>query len=248
MLSVALAVAPGIAICLFIFSLNQYGKASLGSLVVCFLLGMAATLPPFVLQMLAADVRDGHHYHSSILSFAWYAFAIVALSEEGAKWLVLRGYAFSRKGFAGPFDGIVYGVMTGMGFATIENIEYVWQFGYETGWARFFLSVPAHAAFGVLMGYNLGLAKARPQWAIWLMGKGLLIAVLFHGSFDLFLFLQQSHEATRYVSAGLLSFGAFATFYIAVRLALRAIRMHREEEEEDVGPGEEESGQSTNFD
>ncbi|HMH24211.1 MAG TPA: PrsW family glutamic-type intramembrane protease [Puia sp.] len=232
MLSVALAIAPGIAICLFIYSLNKYGKAPMGSLVACFLLGMAATLPPFAVQMLSEDVRNDH-YSPSILSYAWYAFGVVALTEEGSKWLVLRCYAFPKKSFAGPFDGIVYGVMTGMGFATIENIEYVWQFGYGTGLARFFLSVPAHASFAVLMGYNLGLAKSGPGSRMWLMAKGLLIAVLFHGSFDFFLFLQQSREATRYVSTGLLSFGSFATFYIAVRLAMRAIRMHRQEEDEE---------------
>jgi RsiW-degrading membrane proteinase PrsW (M82 family) len=230
MLLLALAVAPGIAISLFVYSMNRYDKAPLQSLVVCFLLGMVATLPPFLLQMLAGDVRDDPYQHS-ILSYAWYAFGVVALSEEGSKWLALRIYAYPRKGFAEPFDGIIHGVMVGMGFATIENIEYVWQFGYGTGLARFFLSVPAHASFAVLMGYQFGLAKTEPERSARLLWKGLLIAVAFHGSFDFFLFLQQSREATRYVSTGLLSFGSFATFYIAVRLALRAIRM-----------------QSTNFD
>jgi hypothetical protein len=55
----------------------------------------------------------------------------------------------------------------------------------------------------------------------------LAVAVLFHGSFDFFLFLQQSHEAQKYLSTGILSFGTFASFYIAVRLAMRAIRRHR---------------------
>ena len=53
----------------------------------------------------------------------------------------------------------------------------------------------------------------------------LALAVLFHGSFDFFLFLQQNREVTSHLSTGVLSFGAFATFYIAVRLAMRALRM-----------------------
>jgi hypothetical protein len=63
------------------------------------------------------------------------------------------------------------------------------------------------------------------------LGKGLGTAILFHGSFDFFLFLQQSREATKYLSTGVLSFGAFATFYIAVRLAMRALRVHRSQRE-----------------
>jgi len=113
-----------------------------------------------------------------------------------------------------------------MGFATVENIEYVWKFGLETAVSRMFLSVPAHAAFAVLMGYNIGLAKFQPQRKRWLMVKALLIVVLLHGSFDFFLFLQENHSVRRHVSTGILSFCAFTCFYIAVRQAWKAIRLH----------------------
>jgi RsiW-degrading membrane proteinase PrsW (M82 family) len=251
MFLLALAVAPGIAVCLFIYSLNKYGRGSMRYLVLSFVLGMAATLPALLLQMLAEDVRDEPSRHS-ILSYAWYAYIVVALSEEGSKFLVLRCYAYPKKSFAGPFDGIVYSVMIGMGFATIENIEYVHQFGAEIGFSRFFLAIPAHASFAVLMGYPAGKAKSDRPHAFWLMLQGLLVAVLFHGSFDFFLFLQQKREATKYFSTGILSFGTFASFYIAVRLAMRAIRRHRSdpddpdaEEAPDKLPGE--WSQNTNF-
>ncbi|MES1221245.1 MAG: PrsW family glutamic-type intramembrane protease, partial [Bacteroidota bacterium] len=115
----------------------------------------------------------------------------------------------------------------GMGFATVENIEYVYKFGISTGIVRFFLSVPAHAAFAVLMGYYAGLAKVNPSRSFILLCKGVLIAVFFHGSFDFCIFLQQNEKVTQYVSNGLLSFGAFASFYISFRLAMRAIRMQQ---------------------
>ena len=246
MLLLALAIAPGIAICLFIYSLNKYGKGSLSPLVISFVLGMAGTLPPLLIQNLAGDVRDDPSRHS-VLSYAWYAFIIVALSEEGSKFLVLRWYAYPKKFFKEPFDGIVYAVMIGMGFATVENIEYVWQFGLETGISRFFLAVPAHASFAVLMGYNTGWAKFEPERSVWLMIKGLLIVVLLHGSFDFFLFLQQNRTVTQYVSTGILSFGAFASFYIAIRMAGRAIRIHRALMEEDE-LSDEDPDQNPNFD
>lgn len=230
MLLLALAIAPGIAISLFIFSLNRYGRGRIGSLLISFVLGMIGTIPPFLIQMKAGDVRNAPFGHG-VLSYAWFAFIIVALTEEGSKFLLVRFYAYTRKTFHQPFDGIIYAVMIGMGFATVENIEYIRQFGLETGVARFFLSVPAHASFAVLMGYNAGLAKSGQGRKGWLMARSLLIPVLLHGSYDFFLFLQQNHSVTRYVSAGLLSFGAFTTFYIAIRLALRAIRMYAEEDE-----------------
>jgi RsiW-degrading membrane proteinase PrsW (M82 family) len=199
--------------------------------------------------MLAGDVRDDPSRHS-VLGYAWYAFIIVALSEEGTKFLLLRWYAYPKQSFNEPFDGIVFAVMIGMGFATVENIEYVRQFGLETGISRFFLAVPAHGSFAVLMGYHVGWAKFEPERSAWLMWKGLAIVVGLHGSFDFFLFLQQNRAVTQYVSTGILSFGAFASFYIAVRMAMRAIRMHQalEEEGELSGEGDKDIDQNTNFD
>ena len=231
MLLLALAVAPGVAICLFIWSLQNMGKASMRLMIVSFLLGALATLPPLAIQWLSVDVRNEPWRHS-ILSYIWYAFGVVAFSEEGSKFLVLRFYAYPKEMFREPFDGVVYCVAIGMGFATVENIEYVRQFGLETGVSRFFLAVPAHAAFAVLMGYWVGRAKFERRHSFLLMIKGLAIAVLFHGSFDFFLFLQQNREVTRSLSNGVLPFGAFATFYIAVRLAMRALRMHKAAKEE----------------
>src|ERR1700742_4095100 len=175
MLLLALAVAPGIAVCLFIYSLNKFGREPMGYLVISFVLGMAATLPALLVQTLAEDVRNEPSRHS-ILSYLWYAFVIVAFSEEGSKFLVLRLYAFPQKAFSEPFDGIVYAVMIGMGFATVENIEYVSKFGLETGVSRFFLAIPAHASFAVLMGYNMGWAKVEKYLRVWLMTRGLLMA------------------------------------------------------------------------
>jgi len=225
LLLLSLAIAPGIAISLFIYSFRKMGRASVWQLVISFLLGMCATIPPFLIQLAAGDVRDEPYGHS-ILSFAWFAFVIVALTEEGSKYLVVRWYAYPLDQFQEPFDGVIYAVMTGMGFATVENIEYVWKFGLETGVARMFLSVPAHAAFAVLMGYNIGLAKFRPERKRWLMAKALLVVVLLHGSFDFFLFLKQSQTALEHVSDGMLSFCAFTSFYIAIRQAWKAIRLH----------------------
>jgi RsiW-degrading membrane proteinase PrsW (M82 family) len=226
MLLLALAVAPGIAISLFIYSRDRFDREPKRYLIVAFILGMLATIPPLLIQMLAGDARS-HSVLHSILGYALYAYVIVALSEEASKFLVLRYYAYPKITFNEPFDGIVYGVMIGMGFATVENIEYVERFGFQTGLVRFFLAVPAHASFAVLMGYYVGMAKANAAQSVSLMVKGLFIPVLFHGSFDFFVFLQRDQRITANLSEGLLSFGAFATFYIAVRLAWRTIRQHQ---------------------
>jgi len=226
MLPLALAIAPGLAICLFIYSRDRFNREPPRYLIMSFVLGMLSTVPALFIEIIGGDLRR-HFSHQSIWSYAAYAYGVVACSEELSKFLVLRFYAYPKKAFDEPFDGIVYAVMIAMGFATVENIEYVERFGIGTGIVRFFLSVPAHASFAVLMGYFVGQAKQHTRRAGLLMLLGILIAIFFHGTFDFFLFLQQNKKVTQYVSEGLLSFGAFVTFYIAIRMALRTIRNYR---------------------
>ena len=171
LLLLSLAIAPGIAISLFIYSFRRLKQGSIRHLVIAFLLGACATALPFILQQIAGDAREEPYRHS-IVSVAWYAFIVVAFTEEASKFLVLRWYAYPLRSFVEPFDGIIYSVMIGMGFATVENIEYVWKFGVETGISRMFLAVPAHASFAVLLGYHVGWARFRPAHYRWLMWKG----------------------------------------------------------------------------
>jgi RsiW-degrading membrane proteinase PrsW (M82 family) len=150
---------------------------------------------------------------------AVFSYLIVALSEEGSKFLALRLVPFRRKAFDDPFDGIVYAVMVSMGFATLENIGYVMQHGFGTGILRMFLSVPAHATFGVLMGYHIGLAKFDTANKKRHLLLAIFWPVLFHGTFDFFLFVGNTwlHFA-----------GAVVSFIIAIKLSLKLIRRKQE--------------------
>ena len=87
-------------------------------------------------------------------------------------------------------DGIVYGVSGAIGFATLENIFYVFERGFATGVSRAFLAVPLHAMTGVIIGYYMGRKKMDPESKKHYMGTGLIIAILFHGLYDFVLFTQ----------------------------------------------------------
>ena len=228
MLLLALSIAPGLAIILYIYRKDSYDKEPKKYLLVSFLLGMLSTLPAIALQLTAKAAFGATDAYSPISFYAFFAFIIVAGSEEGSKFAMVKWYAYPRKNFDEPFDGIIYSVMVSMGFATVENIMYVQQHGIGTAIMRMFLSVPAHGAFGVVMGYYIGLAKFNKERSGLYLIAGLLLAMFFHGAFDFFLFLQDSIQVKQYVSGGLLYVGALGSFYLAVRLSLRSIRLHRE--------------------
>lgn len=224
----ALALAPGITIVFFIIAKDKYNKEPIRVLLYAFLLGILSTIPAILIQLFLKGALHVSVGSTSVLYYVLYAFGAVGLSEEFSKYCMLRYYAYPHKAFDEPLDGIIYGVLVSMGFATLENINYVMTYGFGTGIVRMFLSVPAHACFGIIMGYYIGLAKFDRAGASRLMHKGLLLAVLFHGGFDFFLFLQQSEPVTRIVSTGMLTLGSFTCFYIAVRVSWRALHLHQE--------------------
>lgn len=210
----ALAIAPGIAICLFIYFKDKYNKEPFSLLLWLFILGMFSIIPAFFAETALTKPVE-RLVGENVFYTALFSYIIVGLSEEMSKFLVLRYYAFSRRSFDDPFDGIVYAVMVGMGFATLENIGYVSTYGLGTAITRMFLSVPAHATFAVLMGYHVGLAKFDPARRSRFLVLAVFWPVLFHGTFDFFLFLGNTW---------LHSLGALVSFVVAVRLSFKLIR------------------------
>jgi len=223
----ALSVAPGIAISLFVFFRDRYNREPGHLLVRSFLLGMVSAAIALVLQIFLLPLVD-RYLGNNVAAVAVKAFLVIALTEEWSKYIMVRFYAWRKPAFDEPLDGIVYTVMVGMGFATIENVGYVMEHGLSTAFLRMFLSVPAHACFAVLMGFQLGLAKFHDERKWIYLFRGLALAVLFHGIFDFFLFLQENAFVTQYVSAAILFLGAVGSFIVALNLSNRAIKSHTE--------------------
>ena len=86
-------------------------------------------------------------------------FGVVAFSEEGAKYFLLKRRTWNSAAFNCQFDGVVYAVFVSLGFALWENISYVLMYGLSTALVRAVTAVPGHACFGVFMGVWYGLAK-----------------------------------------------------------------------------------------
>lgn len=219
----ALAIAPGIAICIYIFLKDIYNKEPKRLLLASFLLGILTIIPPFFFEKTLQPFFSNGLLHTGL-----FAFAVVAFSEEISKFFVLRYYCYTRKNFDEPLDGIVYSVMISMGFATIENIIYVFNYGYSTAIVRMFLSVPAHATFAVVMGYFAGKAKYDSKNSFRLLVTGLFWAVFFHGSFDFFIFLQNSPDVKPFVSDSLLFAGAIVSYFFAIRMSRKHINLHQQ--------------------
>ncbi|MEO1435582.1 MAG: PrsW family glutamic-type intramembrane protease [Bacteroidota bacterium] len=218
LLLAALAILPGLLIVGYIYRMDSYDKEPKRLLLTCFILGIISTIPAIWLEQFGMEM--GLDISENILITAIFAFVVVGGSEELVKFIPLRFYAYPKKAFNEPLDGIVYSVMISMGFATLENVFYVMEGGAQTALLRMFTAVPAHGAFAIIMGYFIGLAKfSEPQYRMGLLWKGFLGAVFLHGAYDFFLF-QQNVPA--------LSLLAFVALYLGIRYSRKLIKMHQQ--------------------
>lgn len=241
---VALALAPIVFIFTYVYLKDEYEKEPLRYLIITFILGICTAAPVLYVGEQLRLFTNTSTETSSIIELMIYAFFVVATTEEGMKYLVLRFYNYPHKEFDEPYDGIMYGVAVSLGFAAIENVMYVFMSeggGLQTGLLRMFTAVPAHAVFGVMMGYFVGRAKFMMDGNPMLERlKGLLTAILFHGLYDFFLFLPSSGIMEPESVWGSLALLAFVTLFIGLRLARKAIKEHVEVSPHRYGNGTEE--------
>ncbi|WP_418510087.1 PrsW family intramembrane metalloprotease [Corallibacter sp.] len=213
------AIAPVFIIIIYIYVKDKYEKEPKLLLFYCFLFGAFISIFITTIMYVIFDMilpLDS----ASVLQQFIKAFFVVGFTEEFSKYIIVRFFAQPKKDFNEPFDGIVYAVMVSMGFAAIENIMYVLQAGqggYQVAFLRAFTAVPAHATFAILMGYFMGKAKFSNN-RIKLNLIGLLLAILFHGAYDFFLFID-------FIPG--IWVGAFVSLAIGLILARKAIKRHQ---------------------
>ena len=212
------ALAPIAAVIIFIYVKDKYEKESKRMLSLAFVLGAIVSIIITTILYMFFDLFLPLPDDYSIWQQFVKAFFVVALIEEFSKYIMVRGFLQPRKGFNEPFDGIIYAVMVSMGFAAVENIMYVIQGGMDVALLRAFTAIPAHATFGILMGYFMGKAKFSKNRMKWNL-TGLSLAILFHGAYDFFLFIG-------FIPG--ISIGAFVSLIIGIVLSKRAIKAHQE--------------------
>lgn len=211
------AIAPVIIIIIYIYLKDKYEKEPKRLLLKTFLLGAIISIIITTILYVFFDFFLPLKAEFSILQQFIKAFFVVALTEEFSKYVTVRYYAQPKKAFNEPFDGIIYAVMVSLGFAATENIMYVMQGGYKVAILRAFTAVPAHATFGILMGYFMGKDKFNGS-RITDNLIGLSLAILFHGAYDFFLFID-------FIPG--IWIGAIISLIVAIVLSLKAIKIHQ---------------------
>lgn len=135
------------------------------------------------------DLEEDPEVYGSFLSAFADAFLQASIPEELAKWIMLWLLLRRNPYFDEKFDGIVYSVCIGLGFAGLENVMYLFE-GLDdgswlsTGIARALFSIPGHFFFAVLMGYYYSIHYFGIDRGLMAKVKILAVPILAHGLYD----------------------------------------------------------------
>lgn len=210
---VSLSIAPGFFIMAVIYNLDVQNKEPLWLLAIAFILGAVNLHVDINILEYLSSTED---VQNTFLSAGIDALT-VATTEELLKFLVVMLIIYPNKHFDEPFDGIVYSVFVGMGFATAENLTFVLQGSASLAVMRMFSAVPAHFVFAVIMGYYLGKAKTSKKAQLLYIALSILIPIIFHTFYDYFLFIDFIQGVW---------IGGIVTLVIALFIAKKSILEH----------------------
>lgn len=186
----AASVLPGLAWVWFFYRQDRYDKEPPARIAITFVAGMAAVVPAALIQL---PFREWLLEPSGLVARFLAAFLVVGLGEEAMKLLSVYLAAYRHEAFDEPLDGIIYAVTASLGFAALENLFYAWNFGIEVAPVRAVVTTLAHASFGGVAGFYLGIAPRGTPEGVGLILRGLFIAALLHGVYDFLILSRLLH-------------------------------------------------------
>ena len=185
-----LSILPSVVILLYLYRRDKYEQEPFSLLLKSFGSGALSTIlviiAAYLLSITAANT--GNHFVDAFID----AFFIAAIPEELLKFAMLYWLIWKNQNFGERFDGIIYAVFVSLGFATLENIVYVLQGGARTAFVRALTAVPAHALFGVAMGYYFSYAKFLPEYEKKYLTLSVCIPIVLHGIYDFLCFAEEN--------------------------------------------------------
>lgn len=186
---IAAAVIPAAVLLIYVYKADRLEHEPMKLLLPLILYGVISTGFALITERIGGAILPFFAAKNSVKYTAWMCFVVVALSEEGFKYLLLKKKTWRSPQFNCQFDGVVYAVFVSLGFALWENIGYVLMYGFSTAMVRALTAVPGHACFGVFMGAWYGVARkyenaGQSANAKFCRFMAVLIPVLMHGFYD----------------------------------------------------------------
>ena len=202
---IAAAVIPAVVLLVKVYKVDHLDKESPRLLWNLVVRGVIATVFAMLTEWIGEFVLSSFVQEQTVLYNFLLYFIVVAVSEEGFKYLLMKQRTWKEPEFNFQFDGVVYAVFVSLGFALWENISYVLMYGFGTALIRAVTAVPGHACFGVFMGAWYGLAKKYESYGMHSQSKtcrvvALLSSIVLHGCYDFTASIENQNYAWIFVA------------------------------------------------
>ncbi len=184
LLAFALGFAPGLFWLWFFRRRDGYRPTPRRVLLITFALGIAATIPAGVLEIVIFGLSELDIDTVEPLSAAAAMLLVVGPVEETCKFLAVRLYAFRSAYFDEPSDGLILAAAASLGFASLENVGYIAAFGPAVMLLRAPLSTLGHVVFASFWGEALGRRAQAGAASRFGLPLGLAAAAIVHGLFN----------------------------------------------------------------
>ena len=171
-ITLLITIGAPLAIISFIIYSDKF-KEPLDLILKTFVLGIFLCIPAGLLNDLLIQSPDQSYF--------------AGLTEESLKFIVLYFYIRPKTAFNEPMDAIVYGTIASLGFATLENLTYVYSGSPEAdsftiAIIRAISAIPLHACCGIIMGYFFGLYAFLGSKTALI--KSLIIPISIHATYN----------------------------------------------------------------
>lgn len=176
LITLFLAIAPPLLILWFVIKSDKFEEPS-GLIVKTFLIGWMLCIPAsFLNGIFIWSQNEPSEY-----------IYIAGLTEESLKFLAIFFFIRHKTDFNEPMDAIVYGTLISLGFATMENLTYVFlpEAEYSSSAIaiiRAFTAIPMHATCGIIMGYYFGRYAFKNDKVSLI--KSLILPMVFHALYN----------------------------------------------------------------
>ncbi len=200
--------SPGIFWLWFYLRQDRYRPEPKRLIALTFMLGCVSTIPAIILESIF-NVGGLLEDQSSLLTVATGMLLVVGPVEELCKFGVVRLVPYRSLYFDEPMDGLVYAATASLGFASLENLFYVLNYGPEVMLIRAPVSTVAHLVFGSIWGYALGEHHRSGYNKRWLVVVGLAVAAAAHAIFNVAVFAFWPAAIALVVVGGIWSFRRF---------------------------------------
>ncbi len=183
-IKIFLAILPVFVFALYVY-IHDTEKEPTHMLIKAFVFGMLIAIPCMYVE--SALSSSLYFLQKSYITSFLYILIVIALVEEGYKFLATYILFYHDKNVNYTFDMIVYTTFLGLGFAFFENIIYLKTLPLSSVILRGFTAVPVHLSCGIIMGYYASLMKTNKKNFKKNLLKALLIPILIHGFYNYYL-------------------------------------------------------------